>query len=320
MLFGFINSSNEIKSYQFKQMAFNKATGGEKAKKIGVFCKPKAPSATDILGRLIPWLRKQNYHIFLDTGTAAIINETSSYEKGEISQQAELLIVLGGDGTLLSVARAAHPHNIPILAVNLGSLGFLAEVSIDELYPTLENILAGKFEIENRMLLNACIWRNGEKVEDHNVLNDVVINKGVVARVINLQVLVNGQYMTSYRADGLIIATPTGSTAYSLSAGGPIIHPSMHTLVLSPICPFTLTNRSILIPDQSIIQVKLAAEYDDVRVTLDGQGGYNMRAGDILEIKKTKTSLQLIRGPNKNYYQILRDKLHWGSQSDEAIS
>ena len=301
-------------------MAFNKATGGEKAKKIGVFCKPKAPSATDILGRLIPWLRKQNYHIFLDTGTAAIINETSSYEKREISQQADLLIVLGGDGTLLSVARAAHPHNIPILAVNLGSLGFLAEISIEELYPTLENILAGKFEIENRMLLNACIWRNGEKVEDHNVLNDVVINKGAVARVINLQVLVNGQYMTSYRADGLIIATPTGSTAYSLSAGGPIIHPSMHTLVLSPICPFTLTNRSILIPDQSVIQVKLAAEYDDVRVTLDGQEGYDMRAGDILEIKKTKTSLQLIRGPNKNYYQILRDKLHWGSQSDEVIS
>jgi len=300
-------------------MAFNK-TAGEKAKKIGVFCKPKAPSATDILGRLIPWLRKQNYHIFLDTGTAAIINESSSYEKREISQQADLLIVLGGDGTLLSVARAAHPHNIPILAVNLGSLGFLAEISIEELYPTLENILAGKFEIENRMLLNACIWRNGEKVEDHNVLNDVVINKGAVARVINLQVLVNGQYMTSYRADGLIIATPTGSTAYSLSAGGPIIHPSMHTLVLSPICPFTLTNRSILIPDQSIIQVKLAAEYDDVRVTLDGQEGYDMRAGDILEIKKTKTSLQLIRGPNKNYYQILRDKLHWGSQNDEVIS
>ena len=301
-------------------MAFNKTTGGEKAKKIGVFCKPKAPSATDILGRLIPWLRKQNYHIFLDTGTAAIINETSSYEKREISQQADLLIVLGGDGTLLSVARAAHPHNIPILAVNLGSLGFLAEISIDELYPTLENILAGKFEIENRMLLNACIWRNGEKVEDHNVLNDVVINKGAVARVINLQVLVDGQYMTSYRADGLIIATPTGSTAYSLSAGGPIIHPSMHTLVLSPICPFTLTNRSILIPDQSVIQVKLAAEYDDVRVTLDGQEGYDMRAGDILEIKKTKTSFQLIRGPNKNYYQILRDKLHWGSQNDEVIS
>jgi len=301
-------------------MELKKANAGDKMREIGVFCKPKAPSASHILGELIPWLRKQNYQVSLDMDTAAIVNETSSHDKKEISQQADLLVVLGGDGTLLSVARAAHPHNIPILAVNLGSLGFLAEISIEELYPTLENILAGKFEIENRMLLNASIWRNGKKVKNHNVLNDVVINKGAVARVINLQVLVNRQYMTSYRADGLIIATPTGSTAYSLSAGGPIIHPSMHTLVLSPICPFTLTNRSILIPDQSIIQVRLAAEYDDVRITLDGQEGYGMCAEDILEIKKTKTSLQLIRGPNKNYYQILRDKLHWGSQNDEVIS
>ena len=289
-------------------------------KKIGVFCKPKAPSATGTLSKLVPWLRERDYQVFLDTATATLINETSSQEKGEISQQADLLIVLGGNGTLLSVARTAHPHDVPILAVNLGSLGFLAEISLDELYPTLENILAGKFEVENRMLLNACIWRNGSKVEDHNVLNDVVINKGVVARVINLQVLVNGQYMTSYRADGLIIATPTGSTAYSLSAGGPIIHPSMHTLVLSPICPFTLTNRSILIPDQSIIQVKLVTEYDDVRITLDGQEGYDMKAEDILEIQKTKNTLQLIRGPKKNYYQILREKLHWGTQNEEGIS
>ena len=285
-----------------------------------MFCKPKAPSATGTLSKLVPWLRERDYQVFLDTATATLINETSSQEKGEISQQADLLIVLGGNGTLLSVARTAHPHDVPILAVNLGSLGFLAEISLDELYPTLEDILAGKFEVENRMLLNACIWRNGRKIEDHNVLNDVVINKGVVARVINLQVLVNGQYMTSYRADGLIIATPTGSTAYSLSAGGPIIHPSMHTLVLSPICPFTLTNRSILIPDQSIIQVKLVAEYDDVRITLDGQEGYDMKAEDILEIQKTKTTLQLIRGPNKNYYQILREKLHWGTQNEEDIS
>ena len=296
------------------------AVSGNKIKKIGVFCKPKAPSASNILGKLIPWLRKKNYLIFLDTSTAAIIGETSTHDKRGVSEQADLLIALGGDGTLLGVARAAYPYSVPILAVNLGSLGFLAAISIEELYPTLENILAGKFEIENRMLLNACVWRNGDKVENHNVLNDIVINKSVVARVINLQVFVNDQYMTSYRADGLIIATPTGSTAYSLSAGGPIIHPSMHTLVLSPICPLMLTNRSILIPDQSVIQVKLSGKYDDVRITLDGQEGYDMKAEDILEIKKTKTTLQLIRGPNKNYYQILRDKLHWGTQIDNAIS
>ena len=289
-------------------------------KKIGLFCKPKAPSAANTLSKLIHWLRELNCQVFLDTATATIINESSSHSKATISEIADLLIVLGGDGTLLSVARAAHPHNVPILAVNLGSLGFLAEISLDELYPTLENILNEKFKIESRMLLNAYIWRNGEKVEDYNVLNDIVINKGVVARVINLQVLVDGQYMTSYRADGLIIATPTGSTAYSLSAGGPIIHPSMQTLVLSPICPFTLTNRSILIPDQSIIQVKLDAEYNDVRVTLDGQESYKMKAGDILEIQKTKTTLQLIKGPNKNYYKILRKKLHWGTQNVSDVS
>jgi NAD+ kinase len=301
-------------------MEFSMAVSGNKIKKIGIFCKPKAPSASDILGKLIPWLRKKNYLIFLDTSTAAIIGETSTHDKRSVSEQADLLVALGGDGTLLGVARAAHPYNVPILAVNLGNLGFLAAISIEELYPTLENILAGKFEIENRMLLNACVWRNGDKVENHNVLNDIVINKSVVARVINLQVFVNDQYMTSYRADGLIIATPTGSTAYSLSAGGPIIHPSMHTLVLSPICPLMLTNRSILIPDQSVIQVKLSGKYDDVRITLDGQEGYDMKAEDILEIKKTKTTLQLIRGPNKNYYQILRDKLHWGTQIDNPIS
>ena len=289
-------------------------------KKIGLFCKPKAPSAANTLSKLIHWLRALNCQVYLDTATATIINESSSHSKATISEIADLLIVLGGDGTLLSVARAAHPHNVPILAVNLGSLGFLAEISLDELYPTLENILNEKFKIESRMLLNAYIWRNGEKVENYNVLNDIVINKGVVARVINLQVLVDGQYMTSYRADGLIIATPTGSTAYSLSAGGPIIHPSMQTLVLSPICPFALTNRSILIPDQSIIQVKLDAEYNDVRVTLDGQESYKMKAGDILEIQKTKTTLQLIKGPNKNYYKILRKKLHWGTQNISDVS
>ena len=290
-------------------------------KKIGIFCKPKAASGATVLKKLIPWLSDQHLKVFLDKETATLINKTSSHEKEEISKKADLLIVLGGDGTLLGVARTAHPYNVPILAVNLGNLGFLTEVSLDQLYPVLENVLAGKFEVERRMLLNACIWRNGKKVEDHNVLNDVVINKGVVARVINLKVFVNDQYMTSYRADGIVIATPTGSTAYSLSAGGPIIHPSMQTLVLSPICPFTLTNRSILIPDHSVIQVKLATEYKDVRITLDGQEGHGMEAKDILEIQKTKTTLKLIPGPDKNYYQTLRQKLHWGTnaQNEDGI-
>ena len=281
-------------------------------KKIGVFCKPKALSRADDLKKLISWLGERHLQVFLDKETASIIGGTSSNEREEISEEADLLIVLGGDGTILGVARTAHPYEVPILAVNLGSLGFLTEVLLDELYPVLENILEGNFQVERRMLLNVCIWRGKEKVEDHNVLNDVVINKGAVARVINLRVLVNGEYMASYRA--------TGSTAYSLSAGGPIIHPSMHTLVLSPICPFTLTNRSILIPDNSVIQVQLAADYEDVRITLDGQEGYDMKPKDILEIRKTKTTLKLIPGPNKSYYQTLRQKLRWGTQNEENTS
>ncbi len=221
--------------------------------------------------------------------------------------------MLGGDGTILSVARSAHPFNVPIFGVNLGTLGFLAEVTLPDLYEVLEKVLNGQFECENRMLLDACVWRDKKKVGDYHVLNDVVINKGALARIVNLKVRVNSQYMTSYRADGLIIATPTGSTAYSLSAGGPIIHPSMDALVLSPICPFTLTNRPIVIPDQSLIQVELATENENVRVTFDGQEGCDMLQGDMLEVKKAQTSIQLIQAPGKNYYQTLRNKLHWGS-------
>ena len=284
-------------------------------KNIGVLCKQKPAAGKEILTELTRWLREKQYNVLMDSQTGSLIGETSSLKKADIPPQVDLIIVLGGDGTLLSVARIAHTHNVPILAVNLGSLGFLTEFSLSELYGTLEKVLKKDFSIEKRMLLNIILWKNGSKAQNHHVLNDVVINKGVVARIVDLEVLVNSQYMTSYRADGLIIATPTGSTAYSLSAGGPIIHPSMQALVLSPICPFTLTNRPILIPDNSIIQVKLTTE--DVRVTLDGQEGYHMVIGDVLEIKKADTTLQLIQAPGKNYYQILRQKLHWGSRTSK---
>jgi NAD+ kinase len=266
-----------------------------------------------ILADLIQWLSKKDCQVIMDKDTASIAGQDSSDQWADIPARADLLIVLGGDGTILNVARSAHTFNVPILGVNLGTLGFLAEVTMSDLYEVLDNVLNGRYECENRMLLNACIWRDKKKVGDYHVLNDVVINKGALARIVNLAVRVNSQYMTSYRADGLIVSTPTGSTAYSLSAGGPIIHPSMDALVLSPICPFTLTNRSIVIPDQSLIQVELATESEEVQVTFDGQEGCDMFKGDVLEVKKAQTSVQLIQAPGKNYYQILRNKLHWGS-------
>ena len=227
----------------------------------------------------------------------------------------ELIIVLGGDGTLLSVARIAHLHEVPILAVNLGSLGFITEVALPEMYQTLEVVLKGEYTTEKRMLLSAALYRDNELVRSDFALNDVVINKSA-ARIVNLEVRVGSQYMTSYRADGLIIATPTGSTAYSLSAGGPILHPAMNALLLCPICPFALTNRPIVVPDLSVLQVQLTTD-EEVQVTLDGQIGFTMSRNDYLEVQQAPTPVRLVQAPGKNYYQILRKKLHWGRPADD---
>ena len=287
-------------------------------KKVGIFCKQKPNVDAKIVSKLTFWLESKSCTVYLEPDTADLIGKTPHLSKEEVAAHTDLLIVLGGDGTLLNVAGIAHPLEVPILGVNLGSLGFLTETTIENLYPTLEKVLDGKCEIENRMLLNASVLRNGENIEDFNVLNDIVINKGALARILNLKVFVDDQYMTSYRADGLIIASPTGSTAYSLSAGGPIIHPSMHALVLSPICPFALTNRPIVVPDSSIIKVQLTTRNagEDVRITLDGQTGYSIKSGDILEAKKADIPVKLIQAPGKNYYQLLRKKLHWGGTAE----
>ncbi len=288
-------------------------------KNVGLFCKQRPAVSQKVVSDLAQWLRAKGCNLYVDQSTAKLIGETAPCSQEEIPARADLLIVLGGDGTLLSVAHIAHPHDVPVLGVNLGSLGFLTETTLDDLYPTLQSTLAGECKIERRMLLNASLWRDETKLHDFNILNEIVINKSALARIVNLTVQVDEQLMTSYRADGLIIATPTGSTAYSLSAGGPIIHPSMHALVLSPICPFTLTNRPIVIPDTSKIQVQLTKrnEDEDVGITLDGKMGYAMKSGDILKAEKARVSVRLIQAPGKNYYQTLRKKLHWGGGAAE---
>ena len=290
-------------------------------KNIGLFCKQRPNVDQKIVSDLVQWLRARDCSLYMDRNTAELIGETAYCSQEEIPNRSDLLIVLGGDGSLLNVAHIAQPHSIPILGVNLGSLGFLTETTLDDLYPTLQSALTGECKIEHRMLLNTSLWRDETKLHDSNVLNDIVINKSNLARIVNLTVQVNDQPMTSYRADGLIIATPTGSTAYSLSAGGPIIHPSMHALVLSPICPFTLTNRPIVIPDTSMIKVQLTKRHDDeaVGIMLDGKMGYAMKSGDILKAEKARVSVKLIQASGKNYYQTLRKKLHWGSTAENEI-
>jgi NAD+ kinase len=202
---------------------------------------------------------------------------------------------------------------VPIFGVNLGSLGFMAELSLDELYGNLEKAIAGKLETEDRMMLTARVLRKGKRIAEYRVLNDAVINKGAIARMMDLRVSVNGGHLTTLRADGLIVATPTGSTAYSLSAGGPIVHPTIRCFVLTPICPHTLSNRPIALPDTVVVTACLTSPSKDASLTLDGQTGCSLLPNDIVEIKKSPYSMKLIKHPTKSYYEILRTKLKWGN-------
>lgn len=280
-------------------------------KKVGVIIKKNKPEGIELAGRIMLWLQERNIEPLFEREVAKDLAADGGYLKSDIPERADLMIVLGGDGTLLSVARLVGDKCVPILGVNLGSLGFLTEITVDELFPVLEKILAGDYEIEERMMLSASIYRHGERITGYTALNDVVISKGSMARIIDLDTTINNQYLTIYRVDGLIISTPTGSTGYSLAAAGPIVYPSLQTIILTPICPFTLNNRPILIPDQSIIKVTLKTENVDHLLTLDGQVAFALQAGDIVEVQKAKNCINLIKSPYRDYYEVLRTKLKW---------
>lgn len=231
---------------------------------------------------------------------------------GPPQKSLDLVVVLGGDGTLLKAVRLYGALEAPILGVNLGGLGFLTEIALEELPVLFEKILQGDYQTEPRMVLTARIVRGGEDLPPLSFLNDVVINKGVLARIIDLETSIDGHFLTSYRGDGLIVSTPTGSTAYNLAAGGPILHPSLKTIILTPICPFTLTNRPIIVQDNVVIDIRLGSKAKEVWLTFDGQVGYPLKEGDVVRIEKAVKSILLIKTPFKNYYEILRTKLKWG--------
>jgi len=226
--------------------------------------------------------------------------------------EVEFIVVMGGDGTLLSVARRYGQKGLPILGVNVGGLGFLTEVSLEELYPVLEHFLDGKCEVEERMMLSATLFRNGLPFWEETVLNDAVINKGALARIVELTAWIDGEYLTTYRADGLIIATPTGSTAYTLSAGGPIVYPTLRHVLLLPICPHTLSNRPIILPETVTVAVTLDPKAEDVYLTVDGQVGQALQPGDRVEVRRAPHHLKLIKSPRRSHFEILRAKLGWG--------
>ena len=263
---------------------------------------------------LLEWLVERGIATFYDEETAASLQdaEAAGKTREEVAAASQLLLVLGGDGTLLAAARVAALHGIPILPINMGSLGFLTSFTVEELYPALEDTLAGRYSVSERVMLQVDLERDGKVIETQRVLNEAVINKGTLARMIDVQLRIDQDFVCRYRADGLIVATPTGSTAYSLSAGGPIVHPAVEAFVITPICPHTLSDRPVVVRDSSSIEMKLLANTDSVFLTLDGQKGIVLQATDMVRISRAKGVLRLIQPLRKSYFEILRNKLKWG--------
>jgi NAD+ kinase len=284
-------------------------------KNIGIFAKKSHPEVKLILSRIIAFLQSRDLNVLIEKEFATDSGELIIIEKENIPQESDLIIVFGGDGTLLSVSRLDNVTDIPILAVNLGGLGFLTEIRVEEIEDVLVKVLDSDYDIEKRMMFDVHLKRTGDgKVEKFAALNDVVVNKGALARMIDLDTYVNEMFLNSYRVDGLIISTPTGSTGYSLSAGGPIIYPSLNVIAIIPICPHTLTNRPIILDDEKEIVVTLRSGDDDVYLTMDGQVGVVMNIGDQVSVYKSEKNITLIKSPFRNYFEVLKDKLKWGER------
>lgn len=282
-------------------------------KKIGIIAKPKSgPAVQKVLQELIPWLLQRKKEVLLDRDIASGSGAVSSFEKTEISKQADLIIVLGGDGTLLAVGRLVEGRDLPILGVNLGGLGFLTEVTTEELFPALERIFRGDFVVDQRLMLKTRVIRKGGTASESLALNDVVISKGSMARMVHLEILIDRRFVTALRGDGVIVATPTGSTAYSLSTGGPIIHPTVEAMVITPISPHTLTNRPIVIPNTVEVEVAVRTLGEGAQATFDGQVGFSLEHEDVVAIGTARSKIKLIRSPDRNYFEVLRKKLKWG--------
>lgn len=279
---------------------------------VGVVVKPNHKEAWETACELSDWLKKRGINLIGSPHEEDEICPIEKVEAQEFQDKADLIVVLGGDGTMISTARLIGNREALVLGINYGSLGYLTEFRIEEMFDALEEILQGNYEIDRREMLDVEHRRHDALLGKGRVLNDVVINKAVLARIIEIEVYLDTLFVNKFRADGLIVATPTGSTAYSLSAGGPIVYPSMNAVVITPICPFTLTNRPIVVPDSAEINLCLTNQSDGVVLTLDGQIGYQMQTGDSVLIRKSALTFNLVQPPNRNYFDVLRNKLKWG--------
>jgi NAD+ kinase len=283
-------------------------------KNIGIIAKENRLAATEAARSLVEWLQTRGIAVFLDQGLKNALETQVAVLSQAVLPQIDAVVVLGGDGTLLAAARLIGHNGIPILGVNLGGLGFLTAFSLDELYPELEQLLAGDYSIEERMMLTSTVIRQNKVLAEYSVLNDVVITKAAIARIIDLETTIDGHHLTTFKADGLIVSTPTGSTAYSMAAGGPIVFPVLHTIMLTPICPHMLTNRPILVSDGSDIRIVISSTTEGIFLSFDGQVGQSLEGGDIIQIKRADHTVHLIKSPFRDYFEVLRTKLRWGER------
>jgi len=281
-------------------------------RKIGIILKKQDSRVQSILKDIIPWLQSRGIEVFLDRGSADQLPPGARIDSAEeVVKQVDVVAVFGGDGTFLYAARLVGGTGVPLLGINLGSLGFLTEVKLDEMREAFELLLSDQYQLEERVLLNVEVIRNGQNAAQYLALNDAVINKGTLARIMELEVSVNSQPVLFTRADGLIISTPTGSTAYSLSAGGPILYPTLEAFIIAPICPHTLTNRPVVIPDKDAVGVCLHRG-TDAMLTVDGQVGMPLLPQDRLKIHRADSTLRLVLPYGKTFFKLLREKLRWG--------
>ncbi len=283
-------------------------------KTVGVMTKPNIRRAAEVVPELLAWLRARGIEVRCDETTADYAGEAGGLPREQVPEGCQLVIVLGGDGTLLSAARAIGGREVPLFAVNLGGLGFLTAITVEEIYPELERAFRGEHRIGKRSMLHCELVRGERPVSAYEALNDVVLTKASIARMIDLDVHVDAHFVCAYKADGLIVSTPTGSTAYSLSAGGPIIFPTVAALCLTPICPHMLTNRPVIVPDSSVIQILNLGPDGETYLTIDGQVGEPLKRHDRVVCRRSHHSLLLVRPPRMMFFDVLREKLKWGER------
>lgn len=288
---------------------------GRAMRTVGIVVKRDHPQAVSLARELVAWLGDHRLDAVADVETAAAIGCASGGSQERIVDAADLIVVLGGDGTLLSVAHDVRRRSVPILGVNFGQLGFMTALTADELLPAMPRIVTGNFKVNERMVLDVTLKRDGSEIFTQQVLNEAVISKGgALTRIIDLETRVNGDLLCVYRADGLIVTTPTGSTAYSLSAGGPIIHPTVGVMVLTPICPHTLTHRPMVLPDSAVVKIRVHSRDGEVVLSLDGQLGTPLGNDNTVEISRGANTIALVQADNRTYFDVLRTKLRWGER------